>query len=423
MDRGIDGQTSKWIDIQTDKLLYKETLRRPEKSENMTRTFILLVLLCQTIMASGLTVKGKVATASHEALPFASVFITDLQIGATTNLDGQYSISGVPAGEHTMVVSYVGYGTQTLQFKLEKDDVRDFTLEEQVITLNELFVTPTGQSIERFILDQTVSKAKPLSKVVRYFDLTKRTVSEQRGESLKPLFDPYMKPLNIFLGMFGFRNAFHYMLDNPNSKIEFLLQASFSKGKLKVEETGMGDCNPVPDKEQEKSFLKLISRFGQRIGYDETYEILSKLRKEVQKTEKKSPKELSEILRYLGKYEEDGHTIHILGIKKGEIHIVDGCWQVRRFLTKEENRTTSIIEFCEIRKGIFLPISQYRESSFGIESTIKTEIEDLKKKDLSSMKPSEAAKTKEQIEKLEHILQSGDLSVKTSIAYEYRGLK
>lgn len=44
----------------------------------------------------------------------ASVRIQGTSIGAATNIDGQYTIANAPAGTHTLVVSYVGYGTREI---------------------------------------------------------------------------------------------------------------------------------------------------------------------------------------------------------------------------------------------------------------------------------------------------------------------
>lgn len=123
------------------------------------RTISFITFFLIAILSNAYTLSGKVKTDSQEALPFVSVYLKDVHLGATTDLDGEYTIKDIPAGQHTLVVSYVGYETQTFELNTEKDDARDFTLHEQAITLDDVFITPTGESIERFILSQVVKNS------------------------------------------------------------------------------------------------------------------------------------------------------------------------------------------------------------------------------------------------------------------------
>lgn len=54
-------------------------------------------------------VSGRVTGESGSPLPNAQVYIDGTSIGAVTNLQGYYRMVNIPAGNHKMVVSYVGY--------------------------------------------------------------------------------------------------------------------------------------------------------------------------------------------------------------------------------------------------------------------------------------------------------------------------
>ncbi|MDZ4698210.1 MAG: TonB-dependent receptor [Rhodothermales bacterium] len=54
-------------------------------------------------------------TGSGEGLPGASVVILDINLGVATDVDGYYTIVGVPVGTYDIQVSFVGYPTQTVQ--------------------------------------------------------------------------------------------------------------------------------------------------------------------------------------------------------------------------------------------------------------------------------------------------------------------
>jgi hypothetical protein len=49
---------------------------------------------------------------SNERLPGANVVIQGTSRGAASDLEGRYSITAVPPGEHTLIVSYIGYVSQ-----------------------------------------------------------------------------------------------------------------------------------------------------------------------------------------------------------------------------------------------------------------------------------------------------------------------
>lgn len=90
------------------------------------------------------TITGTVTDArSGDTLPGVNVVITDLQLGAASNLDGVYTIEGVPAGEHTLTARFVGYreSRQTVQVQAGETVTLDIALQEDVMGLDEIVVT------------------------------------------------------------------------------------------------------------------------------------------------------------------------------------------------------------------------------------------------------------------------------------------
>jgi hypothetical protein len=71
--------------------------------------------------AQGGTISGTVSDAvTAELLPFAHVFINQTTIGVVTDNQGYYSIRHIPAGESTLVVSFVGYKTYLLKVQVKE---------------------------------------------------------------------------------------------------------------------------------------------------------------------------------------------------------------------------------------------------------------------------------------------------------------
>ncbi|MBU6122129.1 SusC/RagA family TonB-linked outer membrane protein [Hymenobacter siberiensis] len=55
------------------------------------------------------SVSGRVTDSKNEGIPGATVLIEGTSLGSSSNIDGTYSIQSVPAGPHTVVISFVGY--------------------------------------------------------------------------------------------------------------------------------------------------------------------------------------------------------------------------------------------------------------------------------------------------------------------------
>ena len=70
----------------------------------------ILALVTPALAQDTGTLSGVVTDAeTGEALIGANVFVPEVHRGAATDLDGRYTILGVPVGTYTVLVSYVGY--------------------------------------------------------------------------------------------------------------------------------------------------------------------------------------------------------------------------------------------------------------------------------------------------------------------------
>lgn len=80
-----------------------------KNSLGLIAAVMLFLLGAQTLMAGG-TIRGRVFDRdTKEGLPGANVTIRGTSVGTATDLNGAYVIPNAPAGEQTIVVSYIGY--------------------------------------------------------------------------------------------------------------------------------------------------------------------------------------------------------------------------------------------------------------------------------------------------------------------------
>lgn len=75
---------------------------------------LIMLLFAGNLLAQNGVVKGRIFDAlNNEPLPFVNVIITNTQVGAISDIDGNFLITGVKPGYITITVSFVGYKTYT----------------------------------------------------------------------------------------------------------------------------------------------------------------------------------------------------------------------------------------------------------------------------------------------------------------------
>ncbi|HEX8326929.1 MAG TPA: TonB-dependent receptor [Hymenobacter sp.] len=95
-------------------------------------------------------VQGKATQASGQPLIGASVVVAGTTIGASTDVEGNYSLVDVPVGARTLTVRLVGYATQSRRVQVGAGETltQNFSLAENAEELGE--VTVTGDRTNKF---------------------------------------------------------------------------------------------------------------------------------------------------------------------------------------------------------------------------------------------------------------------------------
>jgi hypothetical protein len=113
-------------------------------SQFLLRNRVLISLLI--VLLPGLSLgqarhvlSGMVRATDGTALPGATVAVPTLGLGTATETDGTYQLS-LPAGPQQVVVSFVGYATQTADIKLTRNQHYNFTLAASQSALGEVVV-------------------------------------------------------------------------------------------------------------------------------------------------------------------------------------------------------------------------------------------------------------------------------------------
>lgn len=115
----------------------------------MKHIFLLLALLSLPLgMAAQKTDKGAVRgnifdKESAQPVAFATVQIEGINMGTSTDLNGFFSISDIPVGQHRLKVSYLGYDDFTTDIKITKGEIvyKTINLQESGTNLGEVVIS------------------------------------------------------------------------------------------------------------------------------------------------------------------------------------------------------------------------------------------------------------------------------------------
>ncbi|HSF52803.1 MAG TPA: DUF5686 family protein, partial [Algoriphagus sp.] len=130
--------------------------------EKITRSLVYLVVLLFGFQhfSNAQGIRGIVKTLEGEPLPYASVYIRNLEDGVPTNENGLYEFRLKP-GFYDVIVQFLGYKS-----RLETVEIRDtwvelnFSLEPQVYNLSEVEVRAGAEDPALTIMRKAISKAK-----------------------------------------------------------------------------------------------------------------------------------------------------------------------------------------------------------------------------------------------------------------------
>jgi iron complex outermembrane recepter protein len=85
---------------------------------------------------------GRITDAkTGKAIPAASVYITDIKSGTSSDVDGNFSLKNIPEGNHLVEISHVGYTTIAETILVTGDTKKDFVLNGSVVENNAVIVT------------------------------------------------------------------------------------------------------------------------------------------------------------------------------------------------------------------------------------------------------------------------------------------
>ena len=133
-------------------------MNKPIKSRLATIFFIVIGMSTFLIAQQG-SVSGRVTdTDTGDPLVGANVIVVGTNLGAATDVNGEYSISRVPAGAQRLNANYIGYASKSMNADIPTNGnaIGDFSLYVAALNLNEIIVTGAGSAVEKSKIGNSV---------------------------------------------------------------------------------------------------------------------------------------------------------------------------------------------------------------------------------------------------------------------------
>jgi hypothetical protein len=132
---------------------------------------ILLGLLCLIFLqnfAQNNTISGKITNQlDGETLFGVNITTNDFKKGTTTNEYGFYTLT-LPEGNYTIIISYLGFKTQTKEINLNQNQKLNFELEEESNILEEVIISSKEAKIRNKIKKPQMSVTQLSVKTIKH---------------------------------------------------------------------------------------------------------------------------------------------------------------------------------------------------------------------------------------------------------------
>ncbi|MFL1013201.1 TonB-dependent receptor [Flavisericum labens] len=100
------------------------------------------LLLAMTSSYSQNTLQGNIKNKeTQEPLAFVNIYVSDLEKGTTTNKNGFFKLENLPSGQHDLVISIMGYETQSIKIIIPTADALNIELAPSAIEMESIIIS------------------------------------------------------------------------------------------------------------------------------------------------------------------------------------------------------------------------------------------------------------------------------------------
>ncbi len=345
-------------------------------------------LSVESIFADTHRVEGRVLLSDTlHAASFASIYVPATGQGTVCDKEGYFLLDGITLDECAVEVSFVGYSThkEVIHFQANQPATLNVTMQEEPITLANVFITPNGEDVSVYLFQKVLDQAKLNRKRVQHFDANVQLSLHSQDMDFIPMILPKMLYflLKGAMKMSGFGAVVDLVFKNPVVDLDIRYRMDYSKGKLKYVDDVFVKTNPELTQKQKEECLKMVRLDPFESSTSDIAYALKMAKKDATR------------YKLVGTIEEQGHVVDILEYKRMQgdtllyscrYYIMEDVWSLLRLETKSKENGESRLEFRSVGEDIYLPVLHVELPSpvpFELEAMladVKKQIEEGKEK-------------------------------------------
>ncbi|MFV0366770.1 MAG: DUF5686 and carboxypeptidase regulatory-like domain-containing protein [Mangrovibacterium sp.] len=133
----------------------------------MNKSHLLLGFLLLFSMGSWAQgIRGKILDSNRKPIPYANIFVPELNKGTTSNAEGNYELK-LPTGNWDVMFRYMGYETQKQRIQINQDFSQvNINLRAQTMQLPEVTILASGEDPAYYIMRQAIAMSPYFRKQV-----------------------------------------------------------------------------------------------------------------------------------------------------------------------------------------------------------------------------------------------------------------
>lgn len=119
-------------------------MKKSQLKRTVKITLVLLLLVLQSNAQKTGRLEGVVTDSqSGDMLPYANLYINEIALGTTTDLNGAFSLNNVPIGAHVIEISYLGYESKNEMIAIQAGETtkKNFDLILEGVTTETIIVS------------------------------------------------------------------------------------------------------------------------------------------------------------------------------------------------------------------------------------------------------------------------------------------
>ena len=214
------------------------------------------------------------------------------------------------------------------------------------LNLNEVVVLADGMTFEEYLVKQVLENAKPLKKRLQKL---RYSVTCKLDKDMDLTKMPHRRTMTFAARLAGFGSIVSALMEHKVFGITMAEDVLFHNGKITTSNVRMVEMKQKQTEKQVKAFLKHDGMMSANV-FDMFYE---KVRDKAKELKKQYRKKQETDMRYMGSYTMGDRTIYKVRLDNMQVHIADGCWQIK-MIDYTEGQNKMHFDFSEVRPGLFL---------------------------------------------------------------------